>query len=227
MTMTVLLVALTLAVAVAVELVLRGRKKQAAKASNVVTEYPSTFDVFDTYFHPGHTWVEVSDPRRITAGIDDFSSRIIGLVEEIQLPSVGQLVRQGDDFVVLRRGIRRLSHVAPISGRVVAINKSLQKNPRLINTAPLERGWVAKIEPTNLGADLRNLLKGFAADGWRDAVRSQLIQLLSPAPPLVLQDGGQLVDNIGEWLSDEQWNRIVHQFYPHLTYFQPQNKPQN
>jgi glycine cleavage system H lipoate-binding protein len=225
--MTFLFVLLTLAVAIGFELIRRGRQKQVTEGPVVVTEYPSSFEVIDRYFHPGHTWVEVTGPKRVRVGIDDFSSRIMGAVEEIQLPAVGQSVRQGDTFVVLRHGLRKLPQVAPVSGKVAEVNRKLIKNPRLLNTAPLERGWVAKIVPTNLSLDLRNLLNGFAADGWRDAIRAQLIQLLSPSPGSVMQDGGQLVENLGEWLSDDQWNHLVHQFYPGIVSNQPQNKTQN
>ncbi len=225
--MTFIFVLLTLALAITIEVVRRGRRKQIRSASVAITEYPSSFGVFDRYFHPGHTWAEVSDPKKVKVGIDDFSSRIMGAVEEIQLPSVGQSISQGDAFIVLRHGVRTLPQVAPISGKIVEVNKRLKKNPKLLNTAPLEQGWVAKIMPTNLGLDLRNLLMGFSADGWRDAVRAQLIQLLSPTPGSVMQDGGQLVEDLGDWLSDEQWNRLVHQFYPSVVSNKPQHKSQN
>ncbi len=225
--MTFALVLLFVALAITIEVIRRKRQKAIAAGALLITEYPTSFDVFDRYFHPGHTWVEISKPQKVKVGVDDFSSRIMGAVEEVQLPLEGQSVRQGDALVVLRHGFRKLTQVAPISGKVVEVNKKLNKDPQLLNTAPFERGWVAKIAPTNLGSDLRNLLKGFAADGWRDAVRAQLIQLLSPAPNSVMQDGGQLVENVGDWLSDEQWNRLVRQFYPDMTSNPSQNKPRN
>lgn len=214
--MTFLLVILTLIVAVIFELMRRSRKKHASKNHELVTEYPTVFDAFDRYFHPGHTWVLISDQRSMKVGVDDFSVRIIGQVGKIELPEIGQIVRQGDSLAVLQHGSRRLAQVAPISGRIVDVNRKLRRRPELVNASPLERGWLAKILPTNLEADLRNLLKGFAADGWRDSVRAQLIRLFSPSFGTVIQDGGQIVEDFGVHLSDEEWNRIVQQFFTTL-----------
>jgi glycine cleavage system H protein len=35
---------------------------------------------------------------------------------------------------------------APISGKVVAVNAALSKNPALINSASYTEGWIAKLE---------------------------------------------------------------------------------
>lgn len=221
--MTFLLVLLTLSVAVIVELIRRMRKDRIRVGSDLVTEYPSSFDVFDRYFHPGHTWVEISDQRTMKVGIDDFSARIIGSVDKIELPAVGQEVRQGDRLTVLHHGSRELIHVAPISGRIVEINRRLGKKPGIINASPLEQGWLAKISPSNLELELRNLLKGFAADGWRDAVRSELIQVFSPNFGTVVQDGGQIVESLSDHLTDEQWLQLVRQFFPGISSNQIKN----
>jgi glycine cleavage system H lipoate-binding protein len=212
--MTFILVILTVAIILSVEVLRKSRKSQRHESPELVTEHPTSFEVFDRYFHPGHTWAMVSGSRNVIVGIDDFSSRIIGAVERIELPSVGRTVRQGEPLTFLRHGTRNLAQVAPISGKVVDVNGRLAHHPELLNESPLERGWIAKIVPTSFETDLRNLLKGVVADGWRDAVRLQLVQLFSPKIGIVIQDGGQLVQNFGDHLSDDEWNRLVQQFFP-------------
>lgn len=215
--MTFLLVILTISVILVIELVRKSRKNESLASADLVTEHPTSFEVIDRYYHAGHSWAMVSGSRQVIVGIDDFSARMIGTVECVDLPASGQAVRQGEPFAVLHHGLRKLAQVAPISGTVAEVNKKIKHNPGLLNESPLESGWIAKIVPTNLEIDLRNLLKGFAADGWREKVREQLIRLTAPKIGVVLQDGGQLVSNLGDHLSDDEWNRLVQQFFPIIS----------
>jgi len=212
--MTIILVILTMAIIFSFEIFRRSRRKEVNKNAELVTEHPASFDVFDRYFHPGHTWALVSGPRGVIVGSDDFSSRIIGKIATIDLPVVGQLIQQGEPLACLHHGMRRLAQIAPISGKVIAINKKLKDHPELLNESPFEHGWIAKVLPSSLDTDLRNLLKGFVADGWRDGVRTKFIQLFSSRIGVVMQDGGQLVSDLGECFSDEEWNLIIQKFFP-------------
>jgi glycine cleavage system H protein len=165
--------------------------------------------------------------REVTVGADDFSERLIGTLTGIDLPAVGQTLQQGEGFARLRHGNRVLTQSAPISGTIVEVNDKLARKPTLLNDSPLEKGWVAKIVPSDLKADLRNLLSGATAEAWRGAVQAQLIQFFSPRIGTVLQDGGHLVKNIGDQVSDEEWKYLVQEFFSTDTEHLPQNKPKN
>jgi glycine cleavage system H protein len=39
-------------------------------------------------------------------------------------------------------------------------NQELEDTPELINESPYEKGWICKINPSNLEEELKNLLKG-------------------------------------------------------------------
>jgi glycine cleavage system H lipoate-binding protein len=221
--MTFILVILTSAVILSLELIRRSQVKPILANPELVLEHPASYDVFDRYFHPGHTWAMISGSSSVTVGVDDFSSCMIGNLSKIELPAIGQMIHQGDPFTLLCHGSRNLVQVSPISGKVVEVNKKLTRNPGLINDSPLKRGWIIKVLPTSLETDLRNLLKGVVADGWRDAVRTQLIQLFSPRIGIVVQDGGQLVQGLGDHLSDDEWNRLVRRFFPLITPIKFQN----
>lgn len=225
--MTFILVILTSAVVLSVELIRRSQMKPKPSSPELVTEHPASFDVFDRYFHPGHTWALISASRSVTVGVDDFSSCMIGNLSKIELPAIGQMIHQGDPFALLHHGSRSLVQVSPISGKIVEVNKRLTRNPALINDSPLERGWIMRVLPTSLETESRNLLKGIVADGWRDAVRTQLIQLFSPQIGMVVQDGGQLVQSLGDHLSDDEWNHLILHFFPLVSLDKFQNKSMN
>jgi len=49
---------------------------------------------------------------------------------------------------------------APISGKVQSSNQELEDTPELINESPYEKGWICKINPSNLQEELKNLMQG-------------------------------------------------------------------
>lgn len=226
--MTFILVILTVAIVISFELLRKAHQKKAHHAPELVKEHPSSFEVSDRYFHPAHTWVMVTNAEtKVTVGTDDFSERIVGTLSGLELPGVGQMLQQGEPFAKLRHGIRVLAQVAPISGMVVEVNEELERNPTALNASPLDRGWIAKIIPSSLRTDLRNLLSGATADAWREAVHTQLIQMFAPNIGTMLQDGGEFVKNFGDRISDDDWKRLIHEFFPGVAENQSQNKPKN
>lgn len=226
--MTFILVILTVAIIFSVELLMKTRRSAVRTSPGLVVDHQGPSIVSDRYFHPAHTWATVTNAQAsVTVGADDFAERIMGTINGLEIPRVGQTLRQGEPFGKLHHGNRALVQTSPISGTVVEVNAKLLRTPTIVNESPLERGWIAKIKPSNLNADLRNLLSGSTADAWRTAVRTQLIQMFAPSVGTVLQDGGALIENFGNQLSDDQWNHVVQEFFPSVAETQIQNKPQN
>jgi glycine cleavage system H protein len=60
---------------------------------------------------------------------------------------------------------------APVSGKVESSNHDLEENPELINESPYEKGWICKINPSNLQEELKNLLKG---ESLVDFIKSEI-----------------------------------------------------
>jgi len=212
--MTFILVILTFGVILSIEFVSRSRKKLPDANPELVAEHPNSIEFFDRCFHPGHTWAMISGANDITVGSDDFATGMIGRITKIDMPEKGNTIHQGETFAVLHHYQRRLAQVAPISGTIVEVNTKLKEDPSLLNASPMNHGWIARIAPTHLETEIRNLLKGFSADGWRDAVRAQLIHLFTPRIGTMMQDGGQLVKDLGDNITDDQWNRLVKEFFP-------------
>ena len=50
----------------------------------------------DFYYHDGHTWARTEHGGRIRVGLDDFAQKLIGNIAEVELPAIGQEVRQGE-----------------------------------------------------------------------------------------------------------------------------------
>jgi len=165
------------------------------------------------YMHPGHTWVRETPDGEVLVGIDDFAAALIGPVDGVELPRLLRNVRQGEIAMSVRHGSRTVPLISPVSGRVVGKNEMVLATPSLIGDSPYGDGWLIRVRPRRLNAQLHNLLTGKPAQQWLDAVRSQLAGFFSGTPALMYQDGGTMMTNLGDRCSDEEWERLVNTFF--------------
>jgi glycine cleavage system H lipoate-binding protein len=165
------------------------------------------------FFHQGHTWAKASAGGIVTIGIDNFAQKVIGAIDAIELPKVGRLLKQGRIAWRLHRGNRILPQLAPIDGTVIEVNDNLQNNPSLANQSPYEQGWVLKLRPTRLRENVRNLLQGQLAEKWTELAKSQLAARFPHSLGPVYQDGGELIDGVGNTLTDEEWEIVKREFF--------------
>lgn len=212
--MVILLVLLTFALCISITALVRARKAVEQPPSLRPASRGVRLESGERLFHPGHGWIVVNDPATVTVGVDNFAQQFIGRLARIELPSINAAYRQGDPFLTLHHRGKQLTLVAPVSGRVVEINRSLIERPGSVNSSPYEEGWVAKLAPSNLALELRNLMRGITASVWREALKLQLIEWFAPKVGPILQDGGQLVENFSELVSEEDWRRLVRDFFP-------------
>jgi glycine cleavage system H lipoate-binding protein len=122
---------------------------------------PSAF-----FFHRGHTWVKFFSPNRARVGLDDFAQKVLGRIEAIQFPRIGELVRQGDAIFMVQVGERKLFLAAPSDGIVTHINADLAAAPAALHSSPFENGWVCEIKPENVSQNVSELLSGEDAVQW-------------------------------------------------------------
>lgn len=212
--MVIALVLLTFALFITISIVIQGRKKPAVEGAAPRKFVHEAEEQPTRLFHPGHSWAVVTDPKLVTVGVDSFAQQFIGNVESVSLPAADSLIHQGNPLVTLRHRERTLTLVAPLSGMIAQVNTALASRPGMLNEAPYGAGWVARIVPFNLNVELHNLMRGVTASLWREALKMQMVQWFAPRLGPVLQDGGQLVNNVSDLLSDEEWSKIVSEFFP-------------
>jgi glycine cleavage system H protein len=164
------------------------------------------------HYHRGHTWARVVSPDTAVVGLDDFSRRLIGKAEGVELPEVGSYLRQGGKGAQIQVKNRAADLIAPVDGEVVEVNEALDAEPALATDDPYGRGWLFKIRSTNLAAALRNLLSGTLARRWVEDGREQLDMRLMAMSGSVLQDGGDPAHDFGEHLETPEWKGLVEKF---------------
>ncbi len=110
----------------------------------------------DLKYTKEHEWVKV-EKNRVVMGITNYAQEELGDVVYIDLPGVGEKVKQNTVMTTIE-SVKAVSDIyAPVSGEVVEVNEELQHSPELINQDPYGKGWIAVIELDN-PEELKNLL---------------------------------------------------------------------
>lgn len=110
----------------------------------------------DLKYTKEHEWVKV-EKNRVVMGITNYAQEELGDVVYIDLPGVGEKVKQNTVMTTIE-SVKAVSNIyAPVSGEVVEVNEELQHSPELINQDPYGKGWIAVIELDN-PEELKNLL---------------------------------------------------------------------
>ncbi len=194
------------------------RSRKNAEASEKVA-LPEQFMIPRGYFFsPKHTWLELLGTGAVRVGVDDFVRRVVGSIEGVALTPANTIVKQGEPIIVLGKGNRSLSFASPISGRIVEVNELLRRSPKILESDPYIAGWVAVVEPENLGEEIKTLTIAEDAVRWlrrevsrfRDFIQDHTTQLvLAPAGRTMLDGGipmcGALEHaDLGAWKAFEQ-----------------------
>jgi len=170
------------------------------------------------FFHPGHTWARIQESGDVLIGSDDFANKVLGNVERITLPEVGQQVRLNTPVFQLIQGGKRAAFMAPVSGTVLEVNAQLRDKPTLLRDNPYGSGWVLKVRPTSAADDLKGLLIAEPAKQWlKNEIRGFRDFLMEAAGRkselgMTLADGGVPVSGVMEQFGEAEWNAFQDRF---------------
>ena len=162
------------------------------------------------FFHLGHSWARVEHGGRIRVGLDDFSMKLFGPLDSIDLPLTGEEVKFSEVGLAFKRKGREASVLSPISGVVAAVNYDAVKNPRLPKEEPYNEGWLMVLDPVDMKKNLKSLLYGKESTEWVHAEHQKLIEMVS-AVGLTYADGGLIEDVVGN-VPDLAWDRLTQEF---------------
>jgi len=115
---------------------------------------------------PGHTWARIEPGGQVRIGIDDFARKAVGSITQVRLPEHGLEVRQGEALFTLKQGGEQIQFLAPLSGKVMQTNDSLEGDPQRVLLSPYDRGWIVRLQPSDLAAELPSLQIGNPVIGW-------------------------------------------------------------
>ena len=94
-----------------------------------------------------HMWVRpVPGSPIVYAGLDAIGLDAIGELAYVQCAPPGTTVRRGAPMGSLEAAKMTDTLIAPVSGRIVAVNEAVMMNPSLLNRDPYGEGWLVAIE---------------------------------------------------------------------------------
>ncbi len=92
-----------------------------------------------------HEWTR-AEGNRVVIGITDFAQHELGDIVFVELPQVGDSLSFGEPFGSVE-SVKTVSELyAPVSGKVVEVNSTLEDAPEKVNQAPYGDGWMVIVE---------------------------------------------------------------------------------
>ena len=107
-------------------------------------------------FTKTHEWIDPSNDS-MSVGITEHAQELLGDIVFVELPEEGKTVQAGDELGVIESVKAASDFYAPVSGVISEVNHEVTANPALINTDPLDAGWLVRIKPSNT-SDINELL---------------------------------------------------------------------
>jgi glycine cleavage system H protein len=160
-------------------------------------------------YAPGHTWVK-SEGGSLKVGLDDLAQRILPWTVAVALPRTGRLVKEGEPVATLSCGDREVQVAAPASGRIVAVNQEVLREPTLAKSENYGSGWLFAIEPS--GMEWKSLPAGERARSWLRAEGERLTRFYEDQLGMAAADGGELIGSPDTLLTDGQWKNLSRSF---------------
>jgi glycine cleavage system H protein len=110
------------------------------------------------YYTKEHEWAKKVEDGLFAVGVTDYAQAQLHEIVYVELPEVETEVVQFDAIGAVE-SVKAVSDTyCPIGGKIVEVNEDLLDSPEYINEDPYGEGWIVKIEPSNLEADLANLM---------------------------------------------------------------------
>ena len=94
-----------------------------------------------------HEWLRLIEGTG-QVGITDYAQEQLGDVVYVELPEVGRVLAQGDQFGSVE-SVKAVSDLyCPVSGEVVEVNSALETQPELVNKDP-HGNWMIVVRLTS------------------------------------------------------------------------------
>lgn len=98
----------------------------------------------DCRYTETHEWVRV-EGEVATVGITDFAVEQLSDVVHLELPEIGDQVRQDSPFGEVE-SVKAVSDlIAPVSGEVLEVHRELLEDLDVLSKDPFRDGWLIKV----------------------------------------------------------------------------------
>lgn len=104
----------------------------------------------DLRYSQTHEWARVEEDGTVSVGLSGYAIEQLGDVVYMELPSVGDVVTGGEAFGVVESVKAASDMCAPVTGKVTAVNDTVQGDPDVLKLDTYGAGWLIRIEVAGL-----------------------------------------------------------------------------
>ena len=117
------------------------------------------------YYSKDFEWIKIEGDK-VRMGITDYAQKQLREIVYAELPEAGTEVKQNEPYGTVE-SVKAVSDLlAAISGTVEEVNAEVQSKPEILNEDPYVKGWLILVKPSNLQAELANLMGFDKAVEW-------------------------------------------------------------
>ncbi|MFW9792722.1 MAG: glycine cleavage system protein GcvH [Candidatus Thorarchaeota archaeon] len=109
-----------------------------------------------------HEWVKIDGDLAIV-GITDYAQNALHEITFVEISEVGTTLEANSECGLVESMKASSDIITPVGGEIVEVNTELEDAPEIVNEDPYGKGWMFKIKPSSLDADLAALMdaKGY------------------------------------------------------------------
>ncbi len=103
----------------------------------------------DLKYTKDHEWVKL-EGAIATIGITDFAQSELGDIVYVEVETLDESLDQDEVFGTVE-AVKTVSDLfLPMSGKIIELNEDLDQEPELVNSDPYGKGWMIKVEVSDL-----------------------------------------------------------------------------
>ena len=120
----------------------------------------------DLKYTKEHEWLKV-DGETAIIGITEHAQSELGDIIFIEFPNIDQEIDKNEPFGTIEAVKTVADLYAPVSGKVIKINETLEDNPEFVNSDPYVNGWIVKVSISDT-SELEELM---SADKYGELIK--------------------------------------------------------
>jgi len=115
----------------------------------------------DRQYSKDHEWIK-PEGDLVVVGITDFAQNSLHEITFVEISEVGTALEANGECGLVESMKASSDIFAPVAGEIVEVNSELEDAPEIVNEDPYGKGWMFKLKPSNLDADLAGLMDAAA-----------------------------------------------------------------
>ncbi|HCY83960.1 MAG TPA: hypothetical protein DHV36_02370 [Desulfobacteraceae bacterium] len=164
------------------------------------------------FFHTGHTWARIEAGGIIRVGMDDFSFKVLGSPDRMELPLMGQELNHGKTGWGISRRDNTADVRSPVNGVITAVNPEARKGGSRMGEHPYESNWLFTVHNSSLKGAVRPLMDDDKATKWLGQEITELEEMIERVAGPLATDGGTLTRDVYGNLPGLGWERLTARF---------------